>query len=49
MASYAQEHKNGVVAGLDIHTGDAMDPEAEGIFDNYIVKRSLIENRCDYF
>lgn len=34
-----------MVAGLDIQTGDAIDPEAEGILDNYIVKRNLLENR----
>jgi len=35
----AQEH----VVGLDVHTGDVMDPCAEGVYDNYIVKKHFLE------
>jgi T-complex protein 1 subunit zeta len=35
-------HDNGVVAGLNHHTGEPMDPQIEGIFDNYSVKRQII-------
>jgi len=39
-----EEHKAGNIVGLDILTGDPIDPQAEGIFDNYTVKRHLLEN-----
>eukprot|EP01027_Heterolobosea_sp_BB2_P025518 GEZU01039165.1.p1 GENE.GEZU01039165.1~~GEZU01039165.1.p1 ORF type:complete len:539 (-),score=177.57 GEZU01039165.1:202-1818(-) len=37
-----EQFNNGLNVGLDIHTGEPMDPEAEGIYDNYRVKRQLI-------
>jgi len=44
MLKLQEEHGKGHVVGLDINTGDACDPVAEGIFDNYVVTRHLIEN-----
>ena len=35
-------HKHGVVAGLDLETGEAMDPAAAGVWDNYRVKRQML-------
>ncbi|KAJ0733170.1 putative T-complex protein 1, zeta subunit [Helianthus annuus] len=42
--SLTNEHDNGNVVGLNQHTGDAIDPEMEGIFDNYTVKRQIINS-----
>jgi len=39
-----EEHNIGHVVGLDIQTGDPCDPDTEGIFDNYIVVKHLLEN-----
>ncbi|KAH7388271.1 hypothetical protein KP509_16G067100 [Ceratopteris richardii] len=39
-----REHDNGVIAGLNHHTGEPMDPQMEGIFDNYSVKRQIINS-----
>jgi len=39
-----EEQRKGNKVGLDIQTGDPIDPNSEGIFDNYAVKRHLIEN-----
>jgi len=39
-----EEYDKGHVVGLDINTGDPCDPDAEGIYDNYIVVRHLLEN-----
>jgi len=39
-----EEQRKGNKVGLDVETGDPIDPDAEGIFDNYAVKRHLIEN-----
>lgn len=30
--------------GLDISSGEAIDPKAAGIFDNYIVKKQIINS-----
>jgi T-complex protein 1 subunit zeta len=38
------EHDNGNVVGLDHTTGDPMDPNIQGIFDNYSVKRQIINS-----
>ncbi|KAJ0977680.1 hypothetical protein J5N97_013154 [Dioscorea zingiberensis] len=38
------EHDKGFVVGLNQHTGDPIDPLMEGIFDNYSVKRQLINS-----
>merc|ERR1711879_164727 len=36
-------HEEGFEAGLDLITGDVLDPVAEGIFDNHSVKRQYIQ------
>jgi hypothetical protein len=30
--------------GLNHHTGEPIDPQMEGVFDNYIVKRQIINS-----
>ncbi|EFJ08216.1 hypothetical protein SELMODRAFT_161138 [Selaginella moellendorffii] len=37
------EHDNGNIVGLNINTGEAMDPQVEGVFDNYSVKRQIVD------
>jgi len=39
-----QEHKQGKVVGLDIYTGEPIDPVAQGIYDSFTVKKYLLEN-----
>uniref|UniRef100_A0A0C9RYI0 TSA: Wollemia nobilis Ref_Wollemi_Transcript_3779_2119 transcribed RNA sequence n=1 Tax=Wollemia nobilis TaxID=56998 RepID=A0A0C9RYI0_9CONI len=38
------EHEKGNIVGLNHHTGEPMDPYMEGIFDNYSVKRQIINS-----
>jgi len=38
-----QRHDNGQIAGLDLTTGDVLDPIQEGILDNYKVKEQTLE------
>ncbi|XP_021888008.1 T-complex protein 1 subunit zeta 2 [Carica papaya] len=38
------EHDRGNVVGLNQHTGEPIDPQMEGIFDNYSVKRQIINS-----
>ncbi|KAL6521520.1 T-complex protein 1 subunit zeta [Orobanche gracilis] len=38
------EHDKGNVVGLNLHTGQPIDPQMEGIFDNYSVKRQIINS-----
>jgi T-complex protein 1 subunit zeta len=38
------EHKKGHIVGLDLETGEPLDPIAEGILDNYKVKRHYIQS-----
>ncbi|CAA6659394.1 unnamed protein product [Spirodela intermedia] len=40
----ALTHDRGNVVGLNHHTGEPMDPQMEGIFDNYSVKRQIINS-----
>jgi len=37
-------HAAGHMVGLDLETGEAMDPDAEGIWDNYRVKRQMLHS-----
>ncbi len=37
-----EEHEKCGVVGLDVATGEAMDPKIAGIYDNYCVKRQII-------
>jgi T-complex protein 1 subunit zeta len=39
-----QEQETGACAGLDISTGEATDPHLVGVFDNYLVKRQIIQS-----
>ncbi|KAK8954334.1 hypothetical protein KSP39_PZI002395 [Platanthera zijinensis] len=42
--SLKNEHENGNIVGLNHHTGEPIDPQMEGIFDNYSVKRQIINS-----
>ena len=39
-----EEYEKGSKVGLDISTGEPLDPQMAGIFDNYRVKRQIIES-----
>lgn len=39
-----QEHDQGNLVGLDVFTGDTLDPIQSGIFDNARVKAQIIES-----
>ena len=39
-----QENETGNISGLDIFTGDSLNPIQEGIFDNFIVKKQFLES-----
>merc|ERR1719238_1791194 len=39
-----EEAKSSPKIGLDIHSGEPMDPAAGGIWDNYIVKRQMLDS-----
>jgi len=39
-----EEHKKGKIVGLNVYTGDPMDPISSGIYDVYRVKRNLISS-----
>lgn len=38
------EHDKGNIVGLNQHTGEPIDPQMEGIFDNYAVKRQIVNS-----
>jgi T-complex protein 1 subunit zeta len=38
------EHRQGHKVGLDVSTGEPMDPETEGVWDNYRVKRQMLQS-----
>uniref|UniRef100_A0ACD5XLR7 Uncharacterized protein n=1 Tax=Avena sativa TaxID=4498 RepID=A0ACD5XLR7_AVESA len=38
------EHDRGLVVGLNHNSGEPVDPEMEGIYDNYSVKRQIINS-----
>ncbi|KAH0439407.1 t-complex protein 1 subunit zeta [Colletotrichum camelliae] len=42
LAAMQDEHADGNVVGLDLATGEPMDPELEGIFDSFRVLRNCI-------
>jgi T-complex protein 1 subunit zeta len=39
-----EECEKGNVVGLDVSTGEPMDPKLAGIYDNYIVKKQIIQS-----
>ena len=44
LVTLMDEHAAGHNVGLDLKTGDVLDPVAEGIFDNYRVLRQMINS-----
>lgn len=38
------EHAKGNIVGINVFTGEPMDPHFEGIFDNFCVKQQLINS-----
>jgi TCP-1/cpn60 chaperonin family len=39
-----EEHENGNVVGLDVSTGEPLDPVLSGIYDNYLVKKQILQS-----
>eukprot|EP00192_Tetraselmis_astigmatica_P005363 CAMPEP_0117673928 /NCGR_PEP_ID=MMETSP0804-20121206/14753_1 /TAXON_ID=1074897 /ORGANISM="Tetraselmis astigmatica, Strain CCMP880" /LENGTH=529 /DNA_ID=CAMNT_0005482737 /DNA_START=168 /DNA_END=1758 /DNA_ORIENTATION=+ len=39
-----EEHESGNIAGLDLATGEPMDPVASGIYDGYLVKKQIVQS-----
>lgn len=39
-----EEQSKGSIVGLDIETGEPMDPTLAGLYDNYIVKRQILQS-----
>ncbi len=39
-----EEHEAGSVVGLDVGTGEALDPVLAGIYDNYLVKKQILQS-----
>jgi T-complex protein 1 subunit zeta len=39
-----EEHQDGHIVGIDLQTGDTLDPQAEGIWDNYRVHRQMLNS-----
>ena len=46
MVALQEEYLEGHIAGLDMATGDPINPADEGIWDNYRVKRQLLNSWC---
>ncbi|KAM3223537.1 hypothetical protein ACQJBY_057101 [Aegilops geniculata] len=44
IVSLENEHDRGLVVGLNHNTGEPVDPEMEGIYDNYSVKRQIVNS-----
>lgn len=42
MAKLQDENADGNICGLDLSTGDAMDPELVGVFDSFRVIRNCV-------
>lgn len=39
-----EEHDAGVVVGLDLDTGEPADPALAGVYDNYAVKKQMVQS-----
>ncbi|MEW5318992.1 MAG: hypothetical protein WDW38_010170 [Sanguina aurantia] len=39
-----EEQERGNIVGLDVSTGEPMEPAVAGVYDNYIVKRQIIQS-----
>ena len=44
IATLQDEQAEGAIVGLDLRTGEPMDPVTEGVFDNYRVKRHMLHS-----
>lgn len=44
MIKLQEEREKGGVVGLDVETGEPMDPTLSGIYDNYIVKKQVVQS-----
>jgi chaperonin GroEL (HSP60 family) len=44
ITSAQEEHENGNVVGLDVSTGEPLDPVLSGIYDNYLVKKQILQS-----
>ena len=44
IVSLENEHDRGLVVGLNHNSGEPVDPEMEGIYDNYSVKRQIVNS-----
>lgn len=42
MAALQDEHSEGNIVGLNLATGEAMDPVQEGVFDSFRVLRNCV-------
>ena len=40
----SEEHESGACVGFDIATGEPIDPHLSGVFDNYLVKRQIVQS-----
>ncbi|KAL4531693.1 hypothetical protein Ndes2437A_g09008 [Nannochloris sp. 'desiccata'] len=40
----SEEHEGGACVGFDIATGEPIDPHLSGVFDNYLVKRQIVQS-----
>jgi len=49
LVTLQQEVSKGHVVGLDVVSGEPVNPETEGIWDNYRVKRQLLHSACASF
>ncbi|GIL76824.1 hypothetical protein Vretimale_8704 [Volvox reticuliferus] len=39
-----EEHERGNAVGFDVSTGEPMDPSTAGVYDNYLVKRQILQS-----
>lgn len=39
-----EEQEKGALVGLDVATGEPLDPSLSGIYDNYIVKKQILQS-----
>ena len=43
-AALQEEHERGNTVGLDVSTGEPFDPVLAGVYDNYIVKKQIMQS-----
>ena len=44
LISLQEEYEKGTSVGIDVTTGEAVDPTLVGIYDNYLVKKQIIQS-----